>query len=891
MRTGPLAQAYTDINRFGGEAEVQQLEQQAMGARQAARERPGDLRRATENLDIFSRNLGEAAETVKEYTEQVKEGRQLSKEQVQEMRRAGLQARGYLGAYGQLQRIAPEQEITPGQLAGRETALDIQQQLQQQQFEGAGPPGFGQRMQAVGKRLMSGWGLMQLRRFWGMTGGPAFAAIPAAAQEEQAAAQAAMAGMPMSQYQPGGMTMDLMTMQARQQNRQVAMGQAAYGGYGWLMGQGGQGLGTLEGLARPALGAGLIGGTIASWAGMGAGAAAAGVGLPIALGTLGIAAGAYTYNAAQDEERMALASIGEGNVLERAAAMPHYSSQVAGREQLGTRQAYGQRLMTGELEGLTPAGRIAAIQKAAEIATSKEGAVPFLSQTSAEQMAGSWMRLTPGATNIKDIFEDPRFEQMALQGIGPEQYAGMAQQWGAMPTDWQGMQGVMGGMTGPQRTEFMASQQFLAPLARFGLTPAQAAQMGPVRGAQNQRMLQGLASGSPFFWSQLGREAGVTDWQTQSAGGIGIGVNWGGGILGGYMGQVGAVGQNVQGGMVNIGGQQVGFNQWGLQDFGRQQQRGMQDWQFQFRMEGLGLQQQRQYEIWGFQDEGTALQRGYQRQQFGFQGADIARNDRQWNERWNMQYQQLGITSGWQAEDRERQYGRQQVRFDWAEEDLAFRGAQSQLQFGWQMEDLEESERFATGRGRRRIRRQRERASISFGMSMGRLDEEGERLEQRREWAEEDYEKAKDRHETTLGWRRKEMELSRKHHEEDVDAQRERLAASVAYFEETAQLQDRQRDAARDYWEETHERQERALKKEQDYQKLVRQTQDAQTALARAQLLHVSQFRAEFEAGSLLDMEMHAFIDRIVDHLQEAGAAMDSFLQPKDPWNGVIGGR
>jgi len=866
-----------------------------------------NLPEVKEQLEGLGTRAKEASERLGDMTDILKEirkepGKRLGEEEGRAIREAqemlrrtqeGVRLGAYAGLTAREQEEMQLQATTTGQML-RDLGYE------REMYE----PGIGQRAlrgaEGVAKHLMSGWGMMQLRRMWGMTGGVAMGAIPVAAQEEQAAVAAGMVGMPLDQYQPGGMAMNLMTLQAQRQNFQLEMGQAAYGGYGWALGAGGRGLGTAAGIGLPAVGAGLVGGLVAGWAGL----SAVGVGVPLALGAGAIGTQQYMATAARDEERMALAAAGEGNILERLAA--GWSAQIGDRTVLSPllaltqqglqdqRREYGQRLMTGELEGLSGAGRIAAIQYAAEQATQRRGPLEFMSQTQAEQMAAQWMRYTPGATNINEIFQDPRFAQMALSGQTPEAYGNLAQAWGALPTDWQQMQGVMGGMTGPEQLQFQYSSPFLSPFARFGLTPEQAARMGPVSGAQNRQFLQGLAGGSQWAWSQLGREAGVTGWQTQSAEGISIGVNWGGGILGGYMGQVGAPGANVQmaGGNVMLAGQPVAFTQWGLQDFSQQQQRGYQDWQYQFQMQGMALQQQRQYQMWGFEDEATALQRGYQRQQFGFQAGDIARNDRQFMERWRMQYQQLGITSGWEEQDRETQYRRQMVQFGWQEEDLAFRGAQSQLQFGWQMEDLEESERFATGRQRRQIRRQRERATISFGMSMGRLDEEEGRLDQRREWAEEDYNKAKDRHEETLEWRRAEMELSRRHHEEDVEAQRDRLDASRRYFEETAELQDRQRDAARDYWQETHDRQEEALRKEREYQNFVRQAQDAQTALARAQLLHLSRFRAEFEAGSLLDREMHSFIDRIVDHLQEAGDAMDSYLSTADSWNhGTIGGR
>jgi hypothetical protein len=86
---------------------------------------------------------------------------------------------------------------------------------------------------------------------------------------------------------------------------------------------------------------------------------------------------------------------------------------------------------------------------------------------------------------------------------------------------------------------------------------------------------------------------------------------------------------------------------------------------------------------------------------------------------------------------------RMPTQFGWQREDLAYQGAQSSLQFGWQMEDIQEGMRFATGRDRRKLQRQQERATIQYSMGMGRLDTMGERLDTREQWAEEDLERQK----------------------------------------------------------------------------------------------------------------------------------------------------
>lgn len=82
-------------------------------------------------------------------------------------------------------------------------------------------------------------------------------------------------------------------------------------------------------------------------------------------------------------------------------------------------------------------------------------------------------------------------------------------------------------------------------------------------------------------------------------------------------------------------------------------------------------------------------------------------------------------------------------QFAWQREDLAAQGSQASLQYGWQMEDLQESGRFATGRDRRKIQRQQERATVSYSMQMGRLDTQGERVDTREQWSKDDLARQK----------------------------------------------------------------------------------------------------------------------------------------------------
>jgi hypothetical protein len=165
-------------------------------------------------------------------------------------------------------------------------------------------------------------------------------------------------------------------------------------------------------------------------------------------------------------------------------------------------------------------------------------------------------------------------------------------------------------------------------------------------------------------------------------------------------------------------------------------------------------------------------------------------------------------------------FGRQQKQFGWQAEDLAFRGNQQSLQFGWGMEDIEEQMRYATGRERRQMMRQRDRSVIQYSMGMGQLEKEDDRLQTQRKWSEEDFAKELDRINTRrqwlqedfdrdkarlderMGWNEEEHQIQLKHHMENMELQYESFNLGVDNYNETQKLQAKAIASEREYWKE-----------------------------------------------------------------------------------------
>jgi len=127
----------------------------------------------------------------------------------------------------------------------------------------------------------------------------------------------------------------------------------------------------------------------------------------------------------------------------------------------------------------------------------------------------------------------------------------------------------------------------------------------------------------------------------------------------------------------------------------------------------------------------------------------------------------------WGLADLTKNFERSQVRSGWAEEGLALQTTSTQLQYGWGQEDIEEGLRYATGRDRRKLLRQQERQTISFGISMTGADMQQNQIEVQRGWAEEDYAIALDRHNQNLTWQQEEMAIMQQSFYEEIALRRE----------------------------------------------------------------------------------------------------------------------
>ena len=750
---------------------------------------------------------------------------------------------------------------------------------------------------SFGKNITSGWGLMQMNRMWGLTGRDTFAKyIPAAAQaglQEWSAVQA------LSGFQgglPQGAAGGTMQYMAAQQQASINAGRAGYRAWNWAQPVAG-GLQSAKSIFGPAIGAGVMAGLAASWIpGIGVPASIA-IGGAVAAGGSALAAGSYltSLSSPTAENQLRLSSmVGKGPITGAWGAL----TSAIGRTMSTTWEDWKQNPLTAQFK--IPGNAYKAVNWTIE-QTAAGGTLantPIGQLTSAQQMADigaasdimtgmegtAWSGMDSGVISNK-LAQWFSMDESA-RGLNQEQITTNAPEWmlsvdmdaafqtaralhlergGAMSLGEQ-----VSKSKGSVYTELeWRTMGQMAPLTRFGFSGEAIKNAVTANGGvnswtnmdeQDRMRIQQLASGSTLAWSRFGASIGRSDLQMLNGQtGMRIGSNWGGEILGGLVGQTAQPGVDVSGGMVNLGGQQVDFTRWSLQKYQSEERYADQltqmgfSWQ-KYNTAGDWMQTQR-----ALQDRERQMGYDWQQQQFGFRQEAFDLSNQQWMESFGLRRSRFEATTNYQRQNAGIQYGRQMTRFDWAEEDLAFSGQQAALQYGFGQEDIQQQLRYATGTQRRELLKQQQRQTIMYSMGMAQRDTQAERLDTKREWAEEDRDRQKSFFEEKIKWTEQEMDMALRHHEQDKDLAQRRMDAAKEHYEQIFKFQAERLEKAREYedkqrklWKDQLDFQEAQIKKWKDYQ-------DAVTALNEAidlQQANYSTVMNDMFAGQAMTLQM-----------------------------------
>jgi len=360
---------------------------------------------------------------------------------------------------------------------------------------------------------------------------------------------------------------------------------------------------------------------------------------------------------------------------------------------------------------------------------------------------------------------------------------------------------------------------------------------------------------------------------------------------------------------------------------------------FGFQAEGMANQYNQFMQNWQLQGQQMQLNRGWQLQGFDWQQQDMLTGrsrsliQRGWQSTdLDVGFERANIRFDWQEQDLLRQkeqtergneydlwnMGWQQrvtgMQRGWQEEDWEWSSQQRQQSYGWNLEDINENIRFASGRQRKQLLKQRERMTITqtqgeeradteeeraremwrmederFQKQMERFDEERslqdenweiqfERLQTQRQWTEDDYNRDRERMNEKNQWE-----------DEDYNRQTERFQATVEYQNQVFELQKRNYDMSLEHFQQDFELRQRQfqenvvayqeqlkledelrrIKEDTDLEEIERarqmlalQQQIAQTKNVMDSASHMFQLMSDAQSAMFMD-RLIAFLDKI----------------------------
>ncbi len=202
---------------------------------------------------------------------------------------------------------------------------------------------------------------------------------------------------------------------------------------------------------------------------------------------------------------------------------------------------------------------------------------------------------------------------------------------------------------------------------------------------------------------------------------------------------------------------------------------------------------------WGIEDQLLSLQHqstlasfADQQQRMTLSNQFAIRREDNQSQRMNASHQ----FSQWQWSASYNQFNQQQA---WAREDWQYQDTTRQLNFGWQMEDLNEAIRFSSGRERKRLVRQRDRAALSQNLEEGQVETQRDRQEQL--WAQEDerFQKQKQYMDEMQRLDQESFAINKEQREAFYKLDQEAFARRMKEYEEQKKLEDEMRELNRKY--------------------------------------------------------------------------------------------
>jgi len=202
---------------------------------------------------------------------------------------------------------------------------------------------------------------------------------------------------------------------------------------------------------------------------------------------------------------------------------------------------------------------------------------------------------------------------------------------------------------------------------------------------------------------------------------------------------------------------------------------------------------------WYYEDVQRQKQYEYQQADFRSQSRRMQFTNQMNIARENNTYQRMITSQNYNLWSMAFNYNQSLMQREWSQEDWDYQDQMRGLNYGWQMEDYDLNIRYSSGRQRRQLVKQKERATISFNLESEQIDKQHERQEQTWSLEDERYRKTREYQLELMDLDKESFELNKKQRETLYQFDTEDFNRRKKEYQEQYDLQEKIIDLQRKY--------------------------------------------------------------------------------------------
>lgn len=186
---------------------------------------------------------------------------------------------------------------------------------------------------------------------------------------------------------------------------------------------------------------------------------------------------------------------------------------------------------------------------------------------------------------------------------------------------------------------------------------------------------------------------------------------------------------------------------------------------------------------WQIDDAMTRISREQQQYQYNRQGQELDFADK--NKELQISQYMEKFDMGWNWMLKQNKYQRREMNIGrqisltqrgWAQSDMQMERARGELEFGWQQQDFDRNIRYARGRQKIDLMREKDRSTVRFSLDQNQRDKQEDRFAEEAKWQDERFKREKEHFKETVKHNKEEMQMDKRHFLARMALEEERMA-------------------------------------------------------------------------------------------------------------------